>query len=586
MLQDKLEDFLRFIYPEEDPASLATRVIEAFFPDPAQIREAPRTPDIQGQWTEDDVILITYGNSIIDGHHKPLDLLQDFLVRYLEGSFTGVHILPFFPFTSDEGFSVTDYTAVNPVLGDWPDINRIADKFLLMSDLVLNHMSSQGPWFSAYMQGQAPYDAYFVEADPSDDLSAVVRPRTSPLLREVETANGTRHVWCTFSHDQVDLNFANPEVLLEFLRIMRLHIDNGVRIIRLDAVAFLWKRVGTNCIHLPETHAIIQLMRALLDQSEASVVLLTETNVPSQENLSYFGVRNEAHSVYNFSLPPLLVHAMLTGTSRYLNQWQMAMPPAPLGCAYLNFSASHDGIGMRPAEGLLPEADIQLMLERAEAFGGRISMRSTPDGGEKPYELNITFYEFMKGTKNGDDAFQFDRFICSQTIVLALEGIPAIYIHALLATENDHEGVRKSGVNRAINRHRWNYPALRERLDSEDSVHARSLTEINRRARIRRAQPAFHPNATQFTMQLGDGFFGFWRQSLHRDQSIFAVHNVTAEAATLPARSLNLIEGETWIDLLTGDAIEPHNNMISFAPYQCRWITNRLPVADAQAVSD
>jgi len=577
MLQSKLEEILQFIYPDDSSSELASLVMQAFFPRRELILETPRTPDIQGQWTEDDVLLITYGNSIIDGHHKPLDLLQDFLVRYLEGSFTGVHILPFFPFTSDEGFSVTDYTAVNPVLGDWPDINRIADKFLLMSDLVLNHMSSQGPWFSAYLQSQAPYDGYFVEASPDEDLSQVIRPRTSPLLREVETANGTRHVWCTFSHDQVDLNFANPAVLLEFLRIMRLHIDNGVRIIRLDAVAFLWKRLGTNCIHLPETHAIIQLMRALLDHNEESVVLLTETNVPNQENLSYFGVRNEAHSVYNFSLPPLLVHAMLTGTSRYLNQWQMAMPPAPLGCAYLNFSASHDGIGLRPAEGLLPEADIELVLDRAEAFGGRISMRSTPDGGEKPYELNITFFEFMKGTADGEDAYQFERFICSQTIVLALEGIPAIYIHALLATSNDHDGVRKSGVNRAINRHRWDYPTLRQHLDDPASVHARSVTEINRRARIRRRQPAFHPNATQFTMQLGDKVFGFWRQSLHRDQSIFAVHNVSAETLTLPSRSLNLIEGETWIDLLTDEPIEPLNNDIVFAPYQCRWITNRTP---------
>lgn len=576
MLQPKLKELLSFIYKGEDAAGLADRVMQAFYPRQDLIRDMPRTPDVQGQWTEDDVILITYGNSIIDGHHKPLDLLQDFLLRYLDGSFTGVHILPFFPFTSDEGFSVTDYTAVNPVLGDWPDINRIAEKFLLMSDLVLNHMSSQGPWFSAYLQGQAPYDAYFVEGDPEDDLSAVVRPRTSPLLREVETANGTRHVWCTFSHDQVDLNFANPEVLLEFLRIMRLHIENGVRIIRLDAVAFLWKQVGTNCVHLPETHAIIQLMRALLDHNEESVVLLTETNVPRQENLSYFGVRNEAHSVYNFSLPPLLAHAMIAGSSRYLNQWQMGMPPAPLGCAYLNFSASHDGIGMRPAEGLLPEADIELMLERAKAFGGEISLRSTPDGGEKPYELNITFFEFMKGTAQGEDELQFDRFICSQTIVLALEGIPAIYIHALLATENDHEGVRKSGVKRAINRHRWNYPALREHLANEASTHTRSLTEINRRARIRRAQPAFHPNATQFTLQLGDQLFGFWRQSLHRDQSIFAVHNVTAETVILPSRSLNLIDGETWVDLLTGEAIGALNTDIPFAPYQSRWITNRV----------
>ena len=572
-LLSNLQDLLGFIYPDEDSVALSERIVDDFFGDSSPIREVPRYPDVQGQWTQDDVLLITYGHSIIDGSHKPLDLLYDFLTRYLKDAFTGVHILPFFPFSSDEGFSVTDYRVVNPVIGDWADINRISSEFKLMSDLVLNHVSSQGPWFSAYIQGQTPYDRYFVEGDPEADLSEVVRPRTSPLLREVETANGIKHVWCTFSHDQVDLDFKNPEVLLEFLRITRLHIENGVRVIRLDAVAFLWKTVGTNCIHLPETHAIIQLMRVLLDYHQESVVLLTETNVPNKENLSYFGMRNEAHSIYNFSLPPLLVHALLTGTSEYLNQWQMSMPPAPLGCAYLNFSASHDGIGMRPAEGLLPAEDIEMMLQTTKDFGGLINMRTMPDGSERPYELNITLFDMMKGTTEGD-ALQFDRFMCSQTIVLALEGIPAIYIHALLATPNDTEGVRKSGVNRAINRHRWNYPTLRAHLENEESVHARSMIELNRRCRIRRAQKAFHPNATQFTMQLGDKIFGFWRQNLERDQSIFAIHNISDQSLHIPARSLNLISGESWIDLLSGDVIEPLGEEIHFAPYQCRWITN------------
>lgn len=582
MLQSKLEDLLAFIYPDEDSSKLSGDVLTAFFPQQKKIRAESRIPDIHGQWTQDDIILITYGHSIIDGSHKPLDLLHDFLVRYLKGAFTGVHILPFFPFSSDEGFSVTDYTAVNPVIGEWADINRIAADFSLMSDLVLNHVSSQGPWFSAYIQGQSPYDRYFVEGNPDDDLSDVVRPRTSALLREVEMAHGTKHVWCTFSHDQVDLDFTNPEVLLEFLRITRLHIENGVRIIRLDAVAFLWKEVGTSCIHLPQTHAIIQLMRVLLDFNEESVVLLTETNVPNKENLSYFGMRNEAHSIYNFSLPPLLVHSLLNGTSRYLNQWQMAMPPAPLGCAYLNFSASHDGIGMRPAEGLLPNEDIDQMLQKTRDFGGLINMRAMPDGSQKPYELNITFFDMMKGTAEKEDEHQFDRFICSQTIVLALEGIPAIYIHALLATPNDLEGVRKSKVNRAINRHRWDYPTLRAHLADETSTHSHALNEINRLCKIRKTQPAFHPNATQFTMQLGDKIFGFWRQSLQRDQSIFAVHNISDEEVRVPRRSLNLIDGENWIDLIGDVSIERFGDEIVFAPYQCRWITNVTP-EDVQA---
>ncbi|MBL3567964.1 alpha-amylase [Rhodovulum sp. BSW8] len=573
-LRIKLAGLVGRIYPDQDRELLIDRIVEAFWPEGARPRRRARMPSNR-LWSSEDSMVITYGNSFTDGQHKPLDLLNDFLHRHLEGTVGGVHILPFFPFTSDDGFAVTDYRMVNSNLGDWEDIQRIAGSFRVMSDLVLNHVSSQSHWFSEYRQGHPPYDRFFFEASPEDDLAPVVRPRTSPLLREVETANGPRHVWCTFSHDQVDLDFRNPEVLLEFLRIMRLHVDNGVRIVRLDAVAFLWKEPGTPSIHMPQTHAIVQLMRVLCDFAVEPVVLLTETNVPNHENLSYFGNRNEAHAVYNFSLPPLILHALLSGTAEYLHRWQATMPPAQLGCAYLNFTASHDGIGMRPVEGLLPEEQIGDIIGAIRSFGGEVSMRTTLGGGEAAYELNITWFEAMKGTFAGEDQWQVDRFLCSQTIVMALEGIPAFYVHSLLATPNDHAGVEKTGVKRAINRHRWDYPALLALLDDPSSLQALVLRQMKRRIGIRRRQPAFHPNATQFTLHLDHRLFGLWRQSLERDQSVFALHNVSAEDLSVSPMAINLIGGEDWVDLLSGERISPTGTEIPFAPYQCRWISNR-----------
>nr|WP_319247419.1 sugar phosphorylase [uncultured Celeribacter sp.] len=563
------------IYPDLDADALSKDIIAAFWPETSGFRSRARAPG-HNLWDETDSLVITYGSTMADGQHKPLDLLRDFLNRYLRGVVKGVHILPFFPFTSDDGFAVTDYRAVNSQLGDWTDVQRIAEEFRLMSDLVLNHVSSMSHWFSEYRQGHAPYDKFFVEASPEDDLSSVVRPRTSPLLREVSTANGPKHVWCTFSHDQIDVDFHNPEVLLEFLRIMRLHIDNGVRIIRLDAVAFVWKEIGTSCIHLPQTHAIVRLMRLLCDYAEERVVLLTETNVPNSENLSYFGNRNEAHMIYNFSLPPLLLHALLSGSSRHLNRWLMRMPPAQLGCAYLNFSASHDGIGVRGAEGLLEPEELGQVIQCVRDFGGLVSMRALADGSEKPYELNITYFDALKGTiDGGEDDHQIARFLCSQSIVMALEGVPAFYIHSLLATPNDHAGVEKTGVRRAINRHRWDYPELRKLLDDPESVNAQVLAAMKERISIRTAQKAFHPNATQFTMQLGDEIFGIWRQSPARDQSIFAINNLTANEIEIPHISINLIDGEDWYDLLTGEKIDLSTPNITFGPYQSRWISNR-----------
>jgi sucrose phosphorylase len=573
-LKTRVADLIGRIYPGEDIEALSAAVIEAFWPDGTAPRKRPRKPG-NGLWSQRDALLITYGNSLQDGVHKPLDLLNHFLGERMAGVVNGVHILPFFPFTSDDGFAVTDFRKVDPALGDWPDIERIGASLHLMSDLVLNHVSSQGTWFNAYRQRQTPYDRFFFEASPEDDLSAVVRPRTTPLLQEVETSDGPRHVWCTFSHDQIDLDYRNPEVLLEMLRIVRLHVEKGVRVIRLDAVAFLWKEPGTPSIHMPQTHAIIQLMRVLSDYASETVILLTETNVPKAENLSYLGQSNEAHAIYNFPLPPLILHALLSGSARFLRTWQAAMPPAPLGCAYLNFTASHDGIGMRPVEGILPDGEIARMIETLKQEGALVSMRALKGGGESVYEVNTGYFPAMARTYHGPDSFHLARFLASQTIVMSLEGIPAFYIHSMLATPNDHEAVERRGMNRAINRHRWDYPTLQARLADPGSDQARVLFALSERLRIRARQPGFHPNATQFTLPLDERIFGVWRQSMDRSQSIFALHNVSADTVEIPTAAMNLIEDERWTDLLSGERIEPGQETVTLAPYQCRWITNR-----------
>lgn len=413
-------------------------------------------------------------------------------------------------------------------IGDWQDIEAIAEKFDLMADLVLNHISSESVWFEQFKQGMKPGCDYFIEAEPETDLSEVVRPRSSPLLVEVDTNQGKKYVWATFSADQVDLNFANPDVLLEFIKIIIFYVQKGAKYIRLDAVGYLWKCVGTPCIHLPQTHALIKLLREISQMLNPEVALITETNVPNRENLSYFGNRDEAHLIYNFSLPPLILNALLQGKSDHLKTWMMSMPPAPMGCAYFNFTASHDGIGLRPTEGLLSEDEYQTMLNMMQQFGGKISMRKKPDGTESPYEINISLFDALKGTAKGEDKWQIERFLCSQTIMMALEGIPAFYIHSFLATPNDNAGIAKTGHNRSINRHKWNYEELEPKLNDPNSTQAIVMREMSRRIQIRRRQPAFNPNATQYTLHpMNKCLFAFWRQSIYRAQSIFCINNLS-----------------------------------------------------------
>ncbi|NMH61111.1 sugar phosphorylase [Alteromonas ponticola] len=526
-------------------------------------------------WDEQDMVMITYGDSVINQGELPLTTLYNFLNKYCKTTINNVHILPFFPFSSDDGFSVIDYSSVNESLGDWEQISLIARDYGLMADLVINHCSARSAWFENFVKGEGPGSDFFFTASPDDDLSMVTRPRVSPLLRETQTANGTRHVWCTFSHDQVDFDFRNPRVLLAFIDIIRLYIDKGSKIFRLDAVAFLWKVVGTNCINLMQTHEVIRLIRTLVEHVDPSILLITETNIPNSENLTYFGNANEAHAIYNFSLPPLLVNTLVTGDCRYLKSWIMSMPPAQNGTTYFNFIASHDGIGLRPAEGLLDEEEISELVHTMQHFGGKISWRASAHGQQKPYEINITLFDALQGTTKGPDKWQIDRFICAHAIMLAMEGIPGIYIHSMLGTSNDYEKVANTGQNRSINRKRWVLPELEALLDSPYSQHHKVLTRMSQLIRIRKTQAAFHPNATQYTLQMGDQIFGFSRQSLDRKQSVFCISNISDHEQSILLSDINLVGTDNWLELISREVIHDINAFMTLQPYQTIWISNQ-----------
>ncbi|AMJ86193.1 MULTISPECIES: sugar phosphorylase [Alteromonas] len=577
VLHDKVKHHLEYIYAdvplEHSLESLTMSLMETMGIKPDEDVSLPQSHS--NYWDEEDIIMITYGDSVIDGDERPLVTLNRFLNRYSKNTINNVHILPFFPYSSDDGFSVIDYSSVNEALGSWDDVEAIAKDYGLMTDLVINHCSARSVWFDNFIKGEGPGSDFFFTGDPADDLSIVTRPRVSPLLRETETKDGTKHVWCTFSHDQVDFDFRNPKVLLTFIDIIRLYIDKGAKIFRLDAVAFLWKIVGTNCINLPQTHEVIRLIRTLIEHVDPSIIIITETNIPNRENLTYFGNANEAHAIYNFSLPPLLVNTLVTGNCKYLKSWMMSMPPAQNGTAYFNFIASHDGIGLRPAEGLLDDEEISELVHTMQNFGGKISWRASDHGQQKPYEINITLFDALQGTTKGPDKWQIDRFICAHAIMLGMEGIPGIYIHSLLGTSNDYEKVANTGQNRSINRRRWDFKELEALLDSPYSQHHKVLTRLSQLIRIRKAQPAFHPNATQFTLQLNENIFGYWRQSLDRKQSIFCISNVSDEEQTILLSDINLIGTDNWIDLVTRQQIALSDAFLQLKPYQVLWISNQ-----------
>jgi sucrose phosphorylase len=521
-------------------------------------------------WSEKDIILITYGDSVISKGRSPLKTLHGFLREYISSTVPCIHILPFFPYSSDDGFSVIDYLKVNPELGDWSDIQAIANDYKVMADLVINHVSAHHQWVKNFLSNEEPGKDFFIQADPKTDLSAVIRPRSSPLLTGFTTKDGKRHIWTTFSDDQVDLNFSNPAVLIEMIRILVFYLKQGIRIIRLDAIAFLWKEPGTSGMHLPETHEIVKLLRTIGTSVNPELLLLTETNVPNRENLSYFGAGDEAHLVYQFSLPPLLLYTLFTGHAEYLMNWLVSLPEPGRNCTFLNFTASHDGIGVRPLEGLLQADEVNKMLESMQHFGGKISLKRNPDSSESVYEINITYFDALKGTTEGTDNRQVNRFLCSQVIMLGLRGIPALYIHSLLATANDYEGMQKTGRLRSINRKKFTYDEIVSLL-CQDTSNRFIFNELKRIIDIRRTQSAFHPDSYQEILTVDSCFVAFRRSNPGTGEQLNCISNISGKPKEFQLNDL-FEENTAFLDLIGNQQIAGNRGKIIMKPYQTLWL--------------
>lgn len=527
---ERLRGHLRALYPAADHGELLARlgaVVDDFVRRRAEL--GVQRPGEDRLFDERDVLLITYGDQIGGRDEPPLRTLHRFLADRYAGTLTGVHLLPFFPSTSDDGFSVSDHRAVDPDLGDWADIRRFGEDFRLMVDAVFNHTSVSHPWFRAWCADDPDYADFYIEGDPAVDLSGVVRPRPHPLLTHFEGPDRPRWVWTTFSADQVDLNYANPRVLLAVTDVLLDYIANGAGIVRLDAVAYLWKESGTACIHHVRTHEIIRFWRTLLDAVAPGTLLITETNVPHVENVSYFGNgHDEAHLVYQFPLAPLTLSAFHLADATTLTEWAAGLSTPSDRTTFLNFLGSHDGIGVRPVEGILTKAEIDQLIELATAHGGGVSYRANADGSLSPYELNTVYFDALTEVDSPEPVeTQVRRFLSAQSILLALAGVPAIYAQALFGGRNWLDGVEESGHLRSINRRKFDLDALERELDDPRTLAAQVSGRLAERIRVRCAEPAFHPNGAQRVLHAGEKLFGLERVAPDGSSAVLCLHSLS-----------------------------------------------------------
>ncbi|ENY3728254.1 TPA: sugar phosphorylase [Enterobacter kobei] len=515
-------------------------------------------------WDEKDVVLITYADQFSAKGEKALPVFTRFYNEWLARTFSHVHLLPFYPWSSDDGFSVIDYHSVAPETGSWQDVAELKQSASLMFDFVCNHMSAKSEWFANYLAQKPGFDDFFISVDPETDLSAVTRPRALPLLTPFKLHDGSvRHLWTTFSDDQIDLNFASPQVLIAMVDVLLHYLAEGARYIRLDAVGFMWKIPGTSCIHLEQTHCLIQLFRAITDAVAPGTVIITETNVPHKDNISYFGDgENEAQMVYQFSLPPLVLHAVHRQDVKALCQWAGSLALPSTKTTWFNFLASHDGIGLNPLRGILPESEILSLVEKLQQEGALVNWKNNPDGTRSPYEINVTYLDALSSQDSPDDE-RIARFILAHAVLLSFPGVPAVYIQSILGSRNDYEGVERLGYNRAINRKKYTAGQVDLEFNNKQSIRHKIYSRLSEFIAIRRGERAFHPDAQAMFESLDEQILKIVRVA-DNGERITALFNFSHNVHTVYEKVLSGVE------LLSGQAID--GTELTLNPWQVMWI--------------
>lgn len=515
-------------------------------------------------WDEKDVVLITYADQFSAKGEKALPVFTRFYNEWLARTFSHVHLLPFYPWSSDDGFSVIDYHNVAPETGTWQDVADLKQSASLMFDFVCNHMSAKSEWFANYLAQKPGYEDFFIAVDPETDLSAVTRPRALPLLTPFTLHDGSVcHLWTTFSDDQIDLNFASPQVLIAMVDVLLHYLAEGARYIRLDAVGFMWKIPGTSCIHLEQTHCLIQLFRAITEAVAPGTVIITETNVPHKDNISYFGDgENEAQMVYQFSLPPLVLHAVHRQDVKALCQWAGLLALPSTKTTWFNFLASHDGIGLNPLRGILPESEILALVEKLQQEGALVNWKNNPDGTRSPYEINVTYLDALSAQNSSDDE-RIARFILAHAVLLSFPGVPAVYIQSILGSRNDYEGVERLGYNRAINRKKYTAGQVDFELNNKNSIRHKIYSRLSEYIAIRRGESAFHPDAQAIFESLNEQILKIVRVA-ENGERITALFNFSNNVHTVYGDSL------TGMELLSGQAVS--GKELTLNPWQVMWI--------------
>ncbi len=454
---------------------------------------------------KNQVQLITYVDRLGGGG---LPELQALLTGPLQGVFGGVHLLPFYyPIDgSDAGFDPIDHTQVDPRLGGWDDVRALGDHVAVMADVIVNHMSSDSPQFQDYSaKGSASaynglfltMDSVFPQGATEAELLKVYRPRPGLPFTYATLASGEKRIlWTTFTPQQVDIDVAHPQGQAYLTSILQTLARNNVRMVRLDAVGYAIKKAGDSCFMMPETHAFIDQFAA--EARALGIEVLVEIHAYHRKQIA---IAARVDWVYDFALPPLVLHALAFKTAAPLQRWIAIRPNNAL-----TVLDTHDGIGVidigadandrAGSPGLVPPAELDRLVEIIHEKSQGQSRQATGAAASNLdlYQVNCSFYDALGRDDNA--------YLIARAIQFFLPGVPQVYYVGLLAGRNDMDLLQRSGVGRDINRHR--YTPAEIAADLQRPV----VQALLRLIRLRNEHPAFdgsfsvaEASATVLTLQ-------------------------------------------------------------------------------------
>ena len=588
---------------------LSLNMLHGYLKRPADLKKSDQQRELNPSWFRSQEItgMMLY----VDRFNKNLNGLLDRVDYFKELGINFLHLMPLLEspkVKNDGGYAVSDYRKIDSRFGSNQDFKKVTKALrdkdtLVMLDFVVNHTSDEHAWAKQAKAGDKDFQDYYYAVE--DRSTAYMYERSMPeVFPETSPGNFTfdkemqRWVMTVFNSYQWDLNYTNPYVLVEMIDNIFYLANMGVDVFRMDAVAFVWKQIGTDCQNLPQAHLIHQLFKLCAQVTAPGVAFLAEAIVAPTEVVKYFGDSevwsNEHDMAYNATLMALLWNSIATRSTRVMQAGLRDIPEKPQGTTWLNYARCHDDIGMAFEDRHIQESGFEpgphrqfltkfLTGDFHDSFAKGMPFMYNPKTGDARISGSMASLSGLEksiteGNKLGIRR-AIDRINLLHSIVLSYGGIPVIYSGDEIATLNDYSfltDASKSDDNRWMHRAAMHWPRA-EKRSKKNTPEEKVFSMLKQMIKVRRSVVEFaDENNTQLIEVSNEHIFAFQRTSEGKSTLVIANFKDSDQEIyphlVFPQTQVNPFK---MVDRISGKAVKTSEGKLNLKPYQFYWLTNK-----------